>query len=301
MKDEGQGKKGKCPKCAHLLTVPASTKGRPAISIEKTEPVTQPKEYVPEWAKDPPSPIYEGTDDSIELFRERFGFLIPTFDSLSVFLMAVTWILFLATNPVTQDKITELMGYFPTKYPALNMLAAGAVFLAFIVLCFYMVLSERDKTSTEKRIMAVFAVITTIIIAYACGTYLMKSYKNSAQQITFDWHIISNWWIIFPIWNLINARILGQMLISGVINEDCVSDRRATPHQVFLGLAAVIAIFLFCNYTFKLYWAITFSICTVYTTSFDRALQNVFPGLTGQKYEQSEILPKNHKSKMTYV
>ncbi len=277
VKDEGQGKKGKCPKCSHLLTVPASTKGRPAISIEKTEPITQSREYVPEWAKEEPSPIYEGTDDSIELFRERFGFLIPTFDSLSIFLMAVTWILFLATNPGTQDKITELMSYFPTKYPGLNMLAAGMVFLAFIVLCFYMVLSERDKTDTERQIMAVFAVITTIIIAYACGTYLKKANK------------IVDWRIIFPMWNLFNARMLLVMLRTGVINEDCVSDRRATPLQLFLGLTAVIAIFLFCNYTFKLYWAITFSICMVYTTSFDRGLQSVFPGLTGQKYEQSEV------------
>ena len=276
-KDDGAGKKGKCPKCAHLLTVPESTKGRPAISIEKTEPVTQPKEYVPEWAKEPPFQFYQGSDDSVELFRERFGFLIPTYDSLSVFLMAVTWILFLATNSGTQDKITELMSYFPTKYPALNMLAAGVAFLAFLVSCFYMVLSNRDKTDTEKKIMAVFAVITTIVIAGACGIYLKKANK------------IVDWRIIFPLWNLFNARMLLVMLSTGVINEECVSDRRATLLQVFLGLAAVIAIFLFCNYTFELHWAITFSICIVYTTSFDRALQNVFPGLTGQKYEQSEV------------
>jgi hypothetical protein len=279
VKDEGQGKKGKCPKCAHLLTVPASTKGRPAISVEKTEPITQTqhKEYIPEWAKEEPSPIYIGADDSVELFRERLGFLIPTYDSLSVFLMAIIWILFLVTNTKTQDHITYLMSYFPTKYPGLNMLAAGLAFSAFIVLCFYMVLSDRDKTGTEKQIMAFFAVITTIIITYTCGTYLNKTHK------------IVDWQIIFPMWNLFNARMLLTMLTRGVINEECVSDRQATPIQLFLGLTAVIAIFLFCNYTFKLYWAITFSICIAYTTSFDRAIQNVFPGLTGQKYEQSEV------------
>ena len=98
---------------------------------------------------------------------------------------------------------------------------------------------------------------------------------------TFDWRIISDWQIIFPLWNLFNARILLHMLYTGIINEDCVSDRQAKPLQIFLGLTVVIAIFLFCNYTFKLYWAITFSICIVYTTSFDRAIQNVFPGLIG--------------------
>jgi hypothetical protein len=277
VKDEGRGKKGKCPKCKHLLVVPEYTKGRPAISPNKEPAPDRTEPYVPAWAKEPPSPIYEDSDESIELFRERLGFLIPTYDSLSVFLMAITWILFLATNPKIQQQTLSLMSYFPTKYPGWNMLAAGIVFFAVIGLCFYMVLSHREKTDNEKVIMAFFAVITTIIIAYTSGTYLKKTHK------------IVDWQIIFPIWNLFNARMLLTMLTRGVINEECISDRQATPLQVFLGLTAVVAIFLFCNYNFKLYWAITFSICTVYTISFDRALQSVFPGLTGQKYEQSEV------------
>ena len=271
-KDDGAGKKGKCPKCAHLLTVPESTKGRPAISIEKTEPINQQKEYVPEWAKDPPITYY---DNSTELIRERFGFLIPTYDSLSVFLMAITWIPFLFTNPKTQSRLLTLLISFPTQHHVLNMLIAGLVFFAVIGLCFYMVLSGRDKTDLEKQVMAVFAVITTIVIAYAYWIYLKKS------------HIIVDWRIIFPLWNVFNARILVHMLFSGIINEECVSDRRATPLQFFLGLTAVITIFLFCNYNFKLHWAITFSICIAYTTSFDKALQSVFPGLAGQDDEQS--------------
>jgi hypothetical protein len=278
-RDDGASKRGKCPKCKHLLTVPESTKGRPAISVEKTEPTSQPREYVPEWDKElrPSFDAYDWEDGSTELLKEHFGFLIPTYDTLSVFLMAVTWILVLVTNLKTQDYILNLLSYFPTKYPVWNMLAAGLAFLVVIGLCFYMVLSGREKTDIEKRLMAFFAVITTIITAYAYWIYLKKS------------HEIINWQIIFPLWNLLNARILVHMLFSGIINEECVSDRRATPLQILLGLTAVVAIFLFCNYTFKLHWAITFSICTAYTISFDRALQSIFPGLTGQEDEQSEV------------
>jgi phage FluMu protein Com len=267
-KDEGRGKKGKCPKCRHLLTVPESTEGRPAISPNK-EPIPD-----PEWDKYLTS-FDNGEEDSTELIREQFGFLIPTYDTLSVFLMAITWILVLFTNPKTQNRLMNLMSYFPTQYPVWNMLIVCLVFFAFIGLCFYMVLSGRDKTDIEKQIMAFFAVITTIITAYAYWVYLKKSNN------IFDWRII------FPIWNLINARILLQMLFTGIINEECISDRQATPLQIFLGLTAVVAIFLLCNYVFKLYWAITFSICMVYTTSFDRALQSVFPGLTRGEDEQS--------------
>jgi DNA-directed RNA polymerase subunit RPC12/RpoP len=281
-KDDGAGKKGKCPKCKHDLVVPKTTKGRPAISIEKTEPVHSPKAYVPEWEKDLyPSFDTFGEKDSTELLREQWGFLVPTYDSLSVFLMAITWILVLLTNPKTQDRLINLMSHFPTQYPVLNMLIACLVFFAFVGLCFYMVLSGRDKTDIEKRLMAFFAAATTFIIAYAYWIYLDKSHQS------IDWRII------FPLWAMINARILLQMLFTGVINEECVSDRQATPLQVFLGLAAVIVIFLFCNYKFKLHWAITFSICTIYTTSFDRALQSVFPGLgyRGDYVSGDEVKP----------
>jgi phage FluMu protein Com len=288
-KDDGVGKKGKCPKCAHLLTVPDSTEHRPAISVEKTESLPRPKEYVPEWDKD----IYSSHDaferrvESIELFKERWGFLIPKYDSLSVFLLAMTWILFLITSPKSQDYLLNLISFFPTQYSGLNVFFAVIAFLIFVVLCFYMVLSEREKTAAEKIVMAFFAVITTIITAYASRKYLLKDYGPVVGHINFDWRIISNWWIIFPLWNIFSARILAQMLITGAIDDECVSDRRATPLLVFLAFAAVFAIFLFCNYTFKLHWAVTFSICTAYTTSFDKGLQSVFPGLADQEEEQA--------------
>jgi len=78
------------------------------------------------------------------------------------------------------------------------------------------------------------------------------------------------------------------MLRLKVIDEKCISDREAAPVQIILGLTAVLFIFILCNYVFKLYWPITFSICIVYATSFDRALQNVFPGLTHRGDEQTE-------------
>ena len=173
--DNGAGKRGKCPKCAHLLVVPETTKGRPAISVEKTEPMPQPKAYVPEWDKDlyPSFDAFdERREDSTELFKERFGFLIPTYDSLSVFFMAITWILFLVTNPKTQEHFFNLMSYFPTEYPEWNMLTAGLAFLVVLVICFYMVFTKRDKTNIEKYLMAFFAVITTIITAYCFLEYI---------------------------------------------------------------------------------------------------------------------------------
>jgi hypothetical protein len=240
---------------------------RPAISIEHTEPMPPPGKGALDGDKD--LSFDKFGNSSTELIKEQWGFLIPKYDSMSVFLMAITWILVLLTNPKSTNRLSDFLSHFPTKYPVWNTLMAYLALFAIIGLCFYMVLSGRYKTDVEKKLMAVFAAITTIVTAYACWIYLKKS------------HQIIDWRIIFPLWNIFNARILLQMLISGVINEDCVGDRQPSLLQVFLGLTAVITIFIFCNYKFDMYWAVTFSICIAYTISFDKALQSVFPGLSG--------------------
>ena len=72
-----------------------------------------------------------------------------------------------------------------------------------------------------------------------------------------------------------------------IINEECISDRNATPKEVVIGLIAVLIVFILCNYVLKLHWAVTLSICIIYTTSFDKGLQSVFPRLADQNDEQT--------------
>ena len=98
---------------------------------------------------------------------------------------------------------------------------------------------------------------------------------------------IQDWLLVFPIWNIINSALLLLMLRSRFLTKNASATATRLFKEVIIGLIAVLVIFIFCNYVFKLHWAITFSICIIYTTSFDKALQSVFPGLTGQKDEQS--------------
>jgi len=140
--------------------------------------------------------------------------------------------------------------------------------------CLYHVFTSREKTDVEKLLMILFAVLVNGGTAILAGTYMLK-------------HTVG-WLVIFPAWNIINGTLLLSMVRFGIINEECISDREATLVQIILGLIAVLVILILCNYVFKLYWAITFSICIVYTTSFDRALQNVFPGLMSEQTEQSK-------------
>jgi len=275
-KDDGAGKKGKCPKCAHVLTVPASTKGRPAISPIKEPMLDQSKPRVPAWETGSGFGPEDAEEGLTGLFKESFGFLVPTYDKLSLFLMAVTLIvLCIADSQIRNSIVTLFVQAIRTHaWPAIILLV---LFIGVLCLCCLPVFLRRDETVFEKRVMAAFAVLTNLVTGIIAAIYTLKN------TVTTDWLLI------FPIWNIINAAALLFAVSLKIVDEECISDRDATATQIILGLISVLTIFAICNYVFKLHWAITYSICIIYTTSFDRALQSIFPGLTGQKYEQSEV------------
>jgi DNA-directed RNA polymerase subunit RPC12/RpoP len=258
--DEGRGKKGHCPKCRHELRVPITTKGRPAISADIPEKLQQAREAFALRNIATAGP--QSQDDLAELWGEKAGWFIPIYDELSLFLMAATLILLYATNPPMREQIYK---WIASKDA--HIFFWFLVFMGGLCLSICHVFTTKKKTDIEKWVMLIFAVLANAGTGIIAGIYVIK---NSA---------VRNWLLVFPIWNIINGVLLLLMLRFRIIDEECISDRKATLVQIILGLIAVLAIFIFCNYVFKLYWAITFSICIVYTTSFDSALQSVFPGL----------------------
>jgi len=270
--DDGCGKKGKCPKCNHLVVVPWTTKGRPAISPNKESIPDRPKPYIPEWDKGYLWPV--PADELIELCKESFGFLIPTYDELSLFLMSVTMIVFYLANSRMRNQIDTFF-VKAAELGAWILFIPLVLFLATIGLCIYHVFTTREKTMFEKRVMMSFAVLMNLVTGTIAAVYTLTN------------AVASDWLLVFPIWNIINGVLMLLMVSLGIIDEECISDRDANATEVVIGMAAVLIIFALCNYVFKLHWAITFSICIIYTTSFDRALQNVFPGLTYRGDEQA--------------
>jgi DNA-directed RNA polymerase subunit RPC12/RpoP len=270
-RDDGVGKKGKCPKCKHELVVPKSTKGRPAISSDKEPMPERPKHHIPVWEKGPGLGREDAEGVLVDFYKESFGFLVPTYDKLSLFLMAVTLILLCVTNIKMLGQTRDLIHCFTTNPEYRRLFNTVLIYLA--ALLFLVLITPREKIDFKKRIMLGFAVLTNAGVGIIAGVYVIR---NSG---------VINWLLVFPVWNIINGVLMLLMVSLRVIDEECISDREATVVQIILGLTAVLAIFILCNYVFKLYWAITLSICIVYTTSFDRALQNVFPGL---KYGENE-------------
>ncbi|MGA2093228.1 MAG: hypothetical protein ABSH16_07490 [Sedimentisphaerales bacterium] len=269
--DNGAGKKGKCPKCQHHLVVPDSTKGRPAISFDKEPMPEQPKPHIPPWEEGSGFSKEQAKEELTELFKESFGFLIPTYDKLSLFLMAVTWILIYAVNSHFRGPIHA---YFIEAHSLMVTVMVLSVPVCILIMGIYQVFIKSEQSDFERTWLLWFAIATNVFTGIVASVYIIKNDE------------VRNWQLIFPIWNIINAAVLYLMLVANIVDENCIIDRQPTAAQIIIGLTATTAIILICNYVFKLHWAITFSICIIYTTSFDRALQSVFPRLSNQDEEQ---------------
>jgi hypothetical protein len=260
--DDGAGKKGKCPKCGHEVYVPCPPKKRAPLTMDEREKKAKAELALMNVAMEP-------SEDAAELIKEKAGWLIPVYDELSLFLMAATFILLSATNATMQEQLYKRI----TAINDLRVYLLSVIFLGGVVLSLYHVFTTREKTNYEKVVMLFFAVAANASTGIISGWYVLK---NSD---------VNDWQLVFPVWNIINGVILLLMLRLKIIDEECISDRDANATEVVISMVAVLIIFAICNYVFKLYWAITFSICIIYTTSFDRALQSVFPGLSSQSSE----------------
>jgi len=260
-KDDGAGRKGKCPKCAHLLVVPHSTRNRPAISADIPEKLPQPSQT---------DAVSSPAEDSQEaqLHSERSGWFIPTYDEMSLFLTSVVLILLAVLNSQLRSDAWK----FVRSFDDWRIIFWVVIVIAGLCLCLYHPFTTRKKNPAEKYLMLFFAVLANAGAGLAAGNYVIEH--------------SSGWPALFAVWNIINSILLLAMLRFKIIDYECIADRDATPVQVVLGLTVVLVIFIVLNYVLKLYWAITFSVCIIYTTSFDKALQSVLPGFTAGSAEQ---------------
>jgi hypothetical protein len=211
----------------------------------------------------------ESSEDTAELIKEKAGWFIPVYDELSLFLTAATLILLYTVNTTMRIQIHNWI----SEYSNALVYIIGTIFLCGLYLSVYHVFTTREKTEAEKWGMLIFAVLTNAVTGIVAGLYVLKNDN------------VRDWQLVFPICNIINGVILILMLRFKIIDQECISDRDANTTEVIIGLIAVLIIFTLCNYAFKLYWAITFSICIIYATSFDRALQSIFPRLSSQSNE----------------
>jgi hypothetical protein len=194
--------------------------------------------------------------------NNKRGFFIPKYDELSLFMMSVAFLLVFFTNSQLRSGLFKLLGEPKDRG---GIILCLLLFTAGLVLSLYHVFTEREKNIAEKFVMLFFAILTNAISGIFASAYVLS--KSADAPCIF---------ILLPLWNIMNCIILLVLFRMGVINPDNISDEDVRPFETLLGFIIILAIFAVCQFAFKLYWAITFSICVIYATSFSDALASMF-------------------------
>ncbi|UCC21662.1 MAG: hypothetical protein JSW23_07550 [Planctomycetota bacterium] len=195
--------------------------------------------------------------------HSRQRWFIPKYDELTIFMMTVALLLLFFFDESFRSKVFWLVAEFGSD--AFRVVILILLFLAGGLLSIYHVFAARRKTEGEKYVMLFFAVLANASGGILAGAHILSNWNDAPCILT-----------LFPLWNIINGVILLLLLRIGEINTSSISDENARSGEVVFGFVIILGIFVLCRFVFELYWALTFSICTVYATSFSDALAAVF-------------------------
>ena len=221
----------------------------------------------------------------VRLLKDKIrDFLFPTFSDLSLFMIGLSFLLVFLFNESLRSGLYKILRE-PQKAPsifALLLFVAGG-----LVLSLFHVFSKREITRIEKHAMLCFAIVTNAVCGILASLHILgispedprafsilhiSDMFNSADGPS----VVSRIFLILPVWNILNCIFLLMSLRVGLIDESNISDEQADRMEVLLSFIVTGCIFVVCQFLFKLYWAITFSICVIYATSFGDALGSVF-------------------------
>lgn len=197
--------------------------------------------------------------------KRKSGLFTPNYNELSLSMMSLAFLLVFFSNEQLRSGLFKLLSERGEKAGKVLFLL---LFSAGLVLSLYHVFTKREKTIVEKHIMLFFAVLTNGVSGIFASVHVLSKSANAPCVL-----------LLLPIWNIINCIILLMLFRAGAINASSISDENATLGEALFGFIITVGIFAVCQFVFKLYWAITFSICVIYATSFGEALGSMFhPG-----------------------
>lgn len=179
---------------------------------------------------------------------------IPEYDELGLFCMSYVLILLVLFNASATTIDFSSWGEDP------GIIFILIAFLTGMGLCIFHAFSRRKKSRTEKRLMILFAAILNGFCGIWYGTYILVHTPGYALAV-------------FPVWNIISGYILIASLRShSGFDQRIISDENISLKKLIVNSIIVTALFLICQVYFQLVWAATFSICMVWITNLNKAV-----------------------------
>ena len=267
------GTKAHCPKCNHVIFI------NKAMLIKGDEKDLSKAEIdlLLEKSRAKSEAASSSRPDIMRRRHRNFltRWLVPDFDELSLFVLVA------GTNNGLDNKVEKFVEAISGITPGDGMIVmlgiACLILFGGAGLAVFHVFSKREKYEWEKVVMLIFAVVFTA----GSGIYAGKAMLAEAGQgLEFSLNSRSwlsqigtltkslTWQTVFPLWNIANGVLMLFLLRSGMISTSAITDKDAKLWEVLLGLAILVVVFLVCQYGFKTHWAVTYSICIVYSTNF---------------------------------
>ena len=175
--------------------------------------------------------------------------LLPQYDDLTLFTLGLAFILLAAFEADMRRDLTFVWYGKPALFVPVCVGMLCSLVHAF---------THRRKYEIEKWAMVLFAVLVN------AGTGIYAAWLMLQQT--------RGWLIIFPAWNIVNGGMLLLFLRGGLIDTDCIVDRRITFVQLLTTALAVSTLLAICLGVFQLHWVFTFSIAVAYTMNLHKML-----------------------------
>ncbi len=277
-------RKAKCPACGHMPRVPAKRTADvepdpspPGAGVPHQHPsgsaAADPwagksnKQIAKLLLKKPLTPEHQERLATKRMLTP----LLPQYDDLTLFALSAAFLLLPLTGPIAIDKPVSLhagssmmdvfaafAGKFASEFTGLFLLAGLGMILSFFGAFF-----TWRKPRFVKFLMLSFAVFATGGTGVYAGFVMLRS--------AHGWLMM-----IFPLWNIINGAILLILFRAGLMDPDCVVDRKPSLWQILVTLVSISLLLAICRHGLNLHWAITYSICVCYTMSLNHTLQDLF-------------------------
>ena len=256
------GRKIDCPTCGHTMILrPSRPRRGPAARRKRKHRRTK------NWQDKSDDEIVDGlllkTLDGDQQFmritRKLCAPLKPRYDDLTLFALSVTFVMLFL---LSADLRTNLIGVFTSQRGLGPLAIVPAIAALGMVLSLINVFLQRVKSTVEKWVMLVFAVVVTA----GTGIHAAEVMLEKGRGVL----------LIFPAWNLINAFLLILLFRLGLLDTECIVDRKAGAVQIAATVISAAFLLIVCLYALKLHWAITYSIAVGYTMSLHGAIQDTF-------------------------
>ncbi|NLZ07204.1 MAG: hypothetical protein GXY19_18710 [Phycisphaerae bacterium] len=190
--------------------------------------------------------------------KRAFAFVLPRYDDLTLFAFGIAFVLLVLLDPGLRGAMAAI-GTDPHSETETLLLGFAGLGLTLSLIG---VVWPREKSEFEKVMMLFFAILITI----GAGVSTWRTPGAGAL----------GWLAVFPIWNQFNAVLLLLLASTGILDTDCITDRRATARQIVVAVATIAVVTAVCRHFFRLHWAVTYSIAVNYTLSFLGRVQKFF-------------------------